>query len=181
LRSHFYENGTLVRGPAGVSHVFFSPYDDHFGANPDPNNDYAVVLTPATPPLLQGTNEHVALLTGVNGTPTTQPDIKTAAAFSTLNAEIRQRFGVSTGQTYVLVADVFATAGDPPVGPFPDLHMGAGAQLMQIGAVTSGPAQWSLFVPPGVSGFTLILQAGYLGNSRNGLFQSSDAHRIQLQ
>ncbi|MCC7061930.1 MAG: hypothetical protein IT456_03940 [Planctomycetes bacterium] len=122
------------------------------------------------------------MLTGVGATPTEAPDVKTAAAFSTVNAEIRQVYGLSTGSLYMLFGSVFATSGPAPLGPLPDLHLGNGAQLLQIGSVTTGPAQWSLFTPPGFGGSTLVLQAGYLDpNARNGIFSASNAHQIQLQ
>lgn len=181
VASNGYENGVLVHVPAGATHVFCSIPDNYFTNNADPNNDFAVVFTPATPPSMTGTNEHAGLRTGVNGTPTASPDVKTAAAFSTVGIEVRTRFGVSTGMPYLLMADLYQTSGSPPVAPFPGLFVGANAVLIQIGAVTTTPAQASIFIPPGHAGLTLILQAGYLGDARNGLFQSSDPHRIQLQ
>jgi len=178
-----WQNGIVVRVPAGATHVFVAtvgPYG--YGYHNDPNNDFAVVFDAGPAPTLPGTLEHCALRTGVGGTPSASPDIKTAAPFSTISAEIRQSYGVSNGALYVLAGTVFGTAGPVPTGPFVDLHLGSAPQLLQLGTVAATPGQWSLFTPPGFAGTTLLLQAGFLDpGSRNGLFMASNAHQIQFQ
>ncbi len=180
-----WANGTLVRVPAGATHVFVGVNDPSYtflGNNADPNNDYFVVFTPATPPVLHGTREHCELRTGVNGAATASPEVKQANAFATVSAEIHQRFGVSDNDIYLLAANVYATAGAPPVGPLPDIHMGLTFVIAQVGVVAPTPGLWSFFVPPGYPGTTLILQSFFLENSaRNGLLDCADAHRIELQ
>jgi hypothetical protein len=178
-------NGTLVRIPPTATHLFISVNDPtytYFSNNADPNNDFFAVFAAATPPLLHGTKEHCELRTGVNGTPTAAPDVKQASPFATVSVEIHQRFGESNGQIYVHAANAFPTAGAPPVGPLPDIHMGATFVLVQFGVTATAPGLWSFFVPPGNAGTTLILQSFFLNsNARNGFIESSDAHRIQLQ
>jgi hypothetical protein len=185
VASEGWSTGTLVRVPAGATHVFVCVNDatwSFFGNNVDPNNDYFVVFAPAVPPLLHGTKEHCELRTGINGAATATPDIKQANPFSTLSAEVHQRFGVSNNDIYVLAANVFATAGSPPVGPLPDIHMGLDFVIMQVGIVAPTPGLWSFFVPPGYAGTTLILQGFFLeSTARNGFLDCSDAHRIELQ
>lgn len=177
-----WDNGVQVRVPTGATHVFVATTSSFYGNHSDPNNDFAVVFETGVSATLPGTRENCKLLTGVGVTPTAEPDVKTAAAFSTINAEIRQVYGLSTGSVYMLFGSVFATSGPAPIGPLPGLHLGNGAQLLQIGSATTGPAQWSLFTPPGYSGSTLVLQAGYLDpNARNGIFMASNAHQLQLQ
>jgi hypothetical protein len=179
-------NGVVVRVPAGATHVFFTIDDGYVSNRTDPNNDFAVVFTPASPATLQGTGEHVELRTAVGGTPAAAPDVKPAAPFSVVNAEVRQKFGRSTNQTYMLFGDLVSTSLPVPAGPFPGTWLGSNAVLLQIGAMpsytSSAPAQWSLFVPPGVAGYTLVLQAGLLNpDARNGIFESSIGHRVQFQ
>lgn len=177
-----WDNGITVRVPAGASHVFVSVIDSYFSDNADPNNDYRVVFTPTSPATLQGTPEHPTLLSGVNGTPTATPDVKQASAFATINIDVGQHYGTCNGQTFLLMADVFTTGNPVPNGPFPQTFLGASAVLVQVGTVASAPAHWSVFVPPNVSGSTLLVQAAFLGGApRNGIFQSSNAHQIQLQ
>lgn len=177
-----WQNGVQVRVPTGATHIFVATTSSFYGNHSDPNSNFAVVFEAGVSATLPGTRENCNLLTGVGVTPTTEPDIKTAAAFSTINAEIRQIYGSSTGSAYMLFGTVFGTNGPAPLGPLPDLHLGNGGLLLQIGSVTTGPAQWSLFTPPGFAGTTLLLQAGYLDpTARNGLFMASNAHQIQLQ
>ncbi len=177
-----WDNGVQVRVPTGATHVFVATTSSFYGNHSDPNNNFAVVFETGVAATLPGTRENCKLLTGVGVTPTTEPDIKTAPAFSTISAEIRQVYGLSTGSAYMLFGTVVATSGPAPVGPLPDLHLGNGGVLLQIGSTTTGPAQWSLFTPPGFAGTTLVLQAGYLDpNARNGMFMASNAHQIQLQ
>lgn len=181
-----WSNGALVQVPAGANYVFLSVFGNssytYFSNNSDPNGDYFAVFTPATPATLQGTAEHCELRTGVNGTPSATPDVKQAAPFATVSVEVAQRFGVSTGELFVLGANLYATSGAPPVGPLPDFHLGLDFVVVQVGVMTSAPGLWSLFVPPGFGGTTLILQGAFLSTSaHNGLLSGSNAHRIELQ
>jgi hypothetical protein len=177
-----WASSTLVKVPLGATYLFWSPSDGLFGNNSDPNADFAIVFTPVAPAALQGTAEHVELATAVNGTPTTTPDVKQAAPFSTISVEVRQRYGLSTGDLYVLGANLYPTANPAPVGPLPDTYMGTGYALVQAGITATTPGLWSAFVPPGLAGQTLILQGFTLNaNARNGFVYASDAHRIELQ
>ncbi|MEO6597193.1 MAG: hypothetical protein ABIP94_20815 [Planctomycetota bacterium] len=181
-----WTNGGQVRVPAGAAYVFFSVYDStnnwtYFSNNVDPNMDYFAVFTAGNPATLPGTGEHPQLRTGVSGTPTATPDVKPANAFSTVSVEVAQRWGASTGELFIVGANIFPTGGAPPVGPLPDFYMGSGFVLVQVGVMTAAPGLWSFFVPPGNAGTTVILQGFFLTNTaRNGLLSASDAHRIEL-
>lgn len=181
-----WTNGTLVKVPAGATHIFLSTFQTtsptYFSNLSDPNNDYQAVFTPVSPATLQGTAEHVELRTAVNGTPTAVPDVKPANPFTNLSVEVAQRYGVSSGDLWLLAANIFPTGGQAPVGPLPDFHMGTGFLIVQAGVTASAPGQWSFFVPPSNAGTTLVLQGCLLSDvARNGLLQGSDAHRIELQ
>ncbi|HEX5054787.1 MAG TPA: hypothetical protein VFZ65_23625 [Planctomycetota bacterium] len=180
-----WTNGALVKVPVGATHIFFTVNDPswvHYSNNADPNSDYFVVFSAGSPPALHGTEEHCELRTGVNGAPTLTPEVKQAAPFSTLNADVGQKWGLSTGDLYLLAANLYLTAGSPPVGPLPDFYMGSTFVIVQVGVTAAAPAPWSFFVPPGQAGHTLILQGFFLTNTaRNGLLSASDAHRIELQ
>lgn len=180
-----WANGTLVKVPAGATHLFVAVDDPNYafwGNNTDPNSNFFAVFAAATPPNLHGTKEHCELRTGVNGTPTAQPEVKPASPFATVSVEVHQRFGISSNQIYVVGANIFSTAGSPPVGPLPDVHMGTNFVLVQYGVTAATPGLWSWFVPPGYPGTTLILQSFFLdGGARNGFLDCSDAHRIELQ
>ncbi|MCA8953934.1 MAG: hypothetical protein KDE27_30770 [Planctomycetes bacterium] len=181
-----WSNGATIQVPAGAAYVFFSVFNpsgsNHFSNYSDPNADFFAVLTPSSPAVLQGTAEHCELRTGVNGTPTVSPDLKQAAAFTTLSVEVAQRFGESTGELFAIAANAYATNGAPPVGPLPDIHMGQSPVVVQIGTMASAPALWSFFVPPGNAGTTLVVQGFFLApNAQNGIVSASNAHRIELQ
>lgn len=180
-----WSNGAVVQVPAGAAYVFLSALGNgqtYFSNLSDPNNDYFAVFTPATPAALQGTAEHCELRTGVNATPSATPELKQAAPFTTLSVECVQRFGVSTGELFVIGANVYPTSGAPPVGPLPDFHMGLDALVVQVGSMTTAPGLWSLFVPPGYAGTTVIVQGFLLApTARNGIMSASNAHRIELQ
>lgn len=182
-----WTNGTLVKVPAGATHVFVSTFSHnsnytYFSNNSDPDNDFAASFAAATPAPLQGTAEHVELRTGLNGTTSATPDLKQAPAFSTLSVEIAQRFNQSSGDLWLLAGSLMPSGGSFPVGPLPGLHLGAGYVPLQAGVMTTAPGQWSLFVPPGFAGTTVVLQAVLVhDDARNGLFGSTDGHRIELQ
>lgn len=180
-----WSNGALVRVPAGATHVFLSVFatsSNYFTNHTDPNNDYAAVFTPMAPSPFQGTAEHCELRTAVNATPSATPEVKPAAAFTNLSVEVAQRFGVSTGNLFVLGATVYPTTGAPPAELLPGFLLGNAHAVVQLGVMTSSPGLWSLFVPPGYGGSTLLLQGFFAGGpTRNGLFSSSNAHRIELQ
>lgn len=181
-----WTNGATVKIPAGANYVFFSVFGNsnytYFSNNSDANSDYFVVFTPATAAVLQGTAEHCELRTGVNGTPSATPEVKQASPFATLSVEVAQKWGLSTGELFLLGANVYPTSGTPPVGPLPDFWMGSNFVVVQVGVMTSAPGLWSFFIPPGNAGSTLVLQGFFLSNSaRNGLLSGSNAHRIELQ
>ena len=181
-----WSNGATVQVPTGAVYVFLSVIGNststYFTNNGDPNSDYFAVFTPTTAAALQGTAEHCELRTGVNGTPSAMPDVKQASPFSTVSVEVAQRYGVSTGEIFLIAANVFSTGGAPPVGPLPDFHIGADYLLVQVGVMTTAPGLWSLFTPPGYAGTSLVVQGFFLApTARNGLLSASNAHRIELQ
>lgn len=174
-------NGTLVKVPPGATFIFFGIPDNYYSGNTDPNNDFMVVFAPGVPATMQGTAEDVELRTGISTLPTVSPDVKPAGAFTTIYAEIHQRFVVSNGLYYVLAFDVYPTGGAPPFEAVPGIHVGANFAAVQVGVVAASPAQWSVFVPPGYGGATVVLQAAFLSpDARNGLCAASDAHQIPL-
>ncbi len=182
-----WTNGAAVKVPVGATHLFFCVFNPsnlpytYYTLNSDPNADYFAVFTPVAATTLPGTAEHPQLRTGVNGAATATPDVKQASAFATLSVEVAQRWGVSTGELFLIAANIYATGGSPPVGPLPDFHMGTGYVVTQVGVMIPAPGLWSFFIPPGQAGQTLILQGFFLTpTARNGLLSSSDAHRIEL-
>ncbi|MCB9877323.1 MAG: hypothetical protein H6835_06945 [Planctomycetes bacterium] len=181
-----WSDSAVVQVPAGAVYVFLSVFGssttNSFGGNSDPNNDYFAVFTPVAPATLQGTAEHCELRTGVGATPSTTPDVKPAAPFATVAVECAQRYGMSTGELFLIAANVYSTGNAPPVGPLPDFHVGIDALIVQVGVMTAAPGLWSLFAPPGHPGTTIVVQGFFLAPSaHNGLLSASDAHRIELQ
>ncbi|MBL9077451.1 MAG: hypothetical protein JNL08_08110 [Planctomycetes bacterium] len=175
-------NGTLVKVPPGATHIFYAIADNSYSGNTDPNNDYFVVFAAGIPGSMQGTAEDCELLTGVSALPTLTPDVKTAVPFTTIYAEIRQRYDLTTNQVYLLAWDAFPTAGAPPLELLPGIHMGPNFAVAQFGLITTTPAQWSVFTAPGFAGDTIVLQAAFLtAQARNGWVETSNAHQIQLQ
>jgi hypothetical protein len=174
-------NGTLVKVPPGATHIFYCIADSYYSSNGDPNNDYMVVFSAGVPGTMQGTAEDCELRTGVSALPTLLPDVKTAVPFTTIYAEIHQRYNISTNQIYMLAFDAFPTGGAPPIEALPGIHLGVNFSILQFGLVSTVPAQWSVFTSPGYAGDTVVLQAAFLTDvARNGFVEASDAHQIQL-
>lgn len=174
-------NGTLVKVPPGATHIFYCIADGYYSSNGDANNDYMVVFNVGVPATMQGTAEDCELRTGVSALPTLLPDVKTAVPFTTIYAEVHQRYDISTNQIYLLAFDVFPTGGAPPIEALPGIHLGVNFGVVQFGLVGTTPALWSVFTSPGYTGDTVVLQAAFLTEqARNGWVETSDAHQIQL-
>ena len=130
-----------------------------------------------------GTGEDVALATGVTSAPTGGPrnDVKRAAAGTTMTATWRSPNGTFDGGLGVLAGEVFAT-GAPFSTPFlPWLHMAA--PVIVAGPVVLSPAggQWTIAVPPGLSGLSLMLQPAAIHPAvLNGVFALGDGHEVRF-
>lgn len=178
-----WDTGIDVVVPAGATHLFLGTHESLYRDNVDPNGDFAVVVTVATSPTLPGTGEHIALRTSVNGTPSAWPDVRLAAPASTMTAELRYPLGLVDGSIYAFVADIVATNAPAP-NPLPGLWS-ANLFVLQTGVLPGTPGftdTWSMVTPSGYAGLSLIVQGATLTPSaRNGLFETTAAHRFALQ
>ena len=179
-----FENGVYVEVPVGATHLFLGVHDSLYNDNVDPNGDFAAVVTVVPTPALPGTGEHVELRSGVSAPATALPADKPAPTGSTILGELHDPHGFAAGSLYVLAVDFVATGG-----PVPQLlqrvWLGSGAVVAQVGVIGSAAgwsANMSLLVPPGLAGVSLVLQGGALTpDARNGLYETSIAHRFAMQ
>lgn len=175
----------LVEVPVGATHLILGTHDSWYQDNVDPNGDFRAVITVVPQPALPGTGEHLELRTGVGGTtPTALPPERSATAGAAIAAELHQPVGLIDGSLYLLLADVVGTGGPVPA-ILPRVWGTPTAVVVQVGLVQPGFgwfASWGVTVPPGINGVSLLLQGGALApDSRNGLYQTTLAHRIALQ
>lgn len=179
-----FENGVYVEVPAGATHLFLGVHDSLYNDNVDPNGDFAAVVTVVPTPPLPGTGEHMELRSGVGAPATALPPDKQAPAGSTIVGELHDPHGLAAGSLYVLAVDFVATGGPVPQ-QLPRVWLGSGAVVVQvglIGAAAGWNANMSLQVPTGLAGVSMVLQGGALTtNARNGLYETSIAHRFSLQ
>lgn len=156
------------------------------------------------PSLLPGTNEGLRLFTGVNGPPTTGPgnDSKTASGNDVLNVRIESLGGTFDFAPLVLVANARPNGTLLPPSPstipsglaFDPFANGSffvlnGVNCFTFGcpAVLPGGTNMNFLVPPGATGFIVVLQAAVvpipgfgIPIPANGLFAASDGHQIIL-
>lgn len=172
-----------VQVPGGATHLFLGTHESLYSDNVDPNGDFAAVVTVSTPPTLPGTGEHLALRSAVGGTPAALPDVRLAPAGSTMRAELRYPLGLIDGSLYVFVGEVVTTTAPPP-NPLPGLWS-ASLFVLQAGVLPSAPGftdTWTMVAPAGYAGLSVLVQAAALTPlARNGLFETTAAHRFVLQ
>lgn len=177
-----WDDHVVVRVPAGATHLFLGVHDSLFGDNADPNGDFGATVAVVTPSL-GGTAEHIRLLSSVGGAAPDEQDVKNAPPGALVATEVHHPVGFADGSLYVFVADAVPTGGSVPQ-VLPDLHVG-NVLIVQFGVL---PATypwhdtWSLVAPAGLAGTTLIVQGGALvPTARNGLYETTHAHRFVLQ
>jgi len=181
-RNGWAEN-TVVQVPAGATHLFLGVHDSLYGDNADPNGDFAAVLSLAPTPTQPGTGEHLELRCAVAAPTTSFPDVHAAAPNAPMLAEVHHPIGFVEGSLYVVLGDVVAT-GAPAPSPLPGLWVDE-LIVLQFGLVSATPgwfATWTASAPSGFAGTTILVQAGALTTlARNGTFETTNAHRFELQ
>lgn len=178
-----WADSTVVQVPAGATHLFLGVHDSLYNDNVDPNGDYAAVVSLAPTPAQPGTGEHLELRCSTGGATTSFPDAHTAAPNAPMLAEVHHPIGFVDGSIYVVLGDVIATGA-----PAPNLVPGLWVDeliVLQFGLVPSTPgwfATWTANAPAGFAGTTILVQAGALTTlARNGTFETTNAHRFELQ
>lgn len=176
-----WDDHVVVRVPNGAAFLFLAVHDSLFNDNVDPNGDFGAMVDVVSPSL-GGTGEHLRLLSSVNGAAADDQDQKVAAGGTVIAAEIHHPVGFLDGSLYVFLADVLTTGGAVPQ-PLPNLFVG-NILVVQFGILPSTYPwhdTWSLTVPSGFSGTTLLVQGGALADAaRNGFYETTDAHRFTL-
>lgn len=180
-----YQWGDYVRVevPAGATHLLIATLDSLYLDNVDPNGDWDLAITVLPTPALPGTGENLELRTGVSATPSLSPEVKLAGAGTTMSAEVRDALGLCADNFYAIVGDTMATGGTAP-SLLPRLWADDLVLLASgiVPATQGWVATWSMVTPPGLLGVTLIVQGGAVNfGARNGLFETSTAHRFELQ
>ncbi|MFO1078370.1 MAG: hypothetical protein U1E73_11670 [Planctomycetota bacterium] len=179
-----WANGIYVEVPPGATHLFLGVHDSLYSDNVDPNNDYAAIVTVVGALMLGGTGEHVELRSGVGVPVAPLPVDHVAPGNSTIAVELHHPVGFADGSLYLLAADIMATGGQAPQ-VLPRVWLGPTPVVLQLGVIpaTAGwSAAWSMTVPPGLLGVSLIVQGGALSPSaRNGFYETTIAHRFALQ
>ena len=183
ISRQLWDNGIQVEIPNGATHLFLGVHDSLYNDNVDPNGDYGIIVTQLPTPALPGTGEHVLLASGIGGAPTLLPELWNAPAGSTVTAQLRYPLGFVDGELYAFVGDTMATGGAVPQ-LLPRLWMG-NLLVLQFGLLPATPGFtgiWQLPVPAGLNGITLLVQGGVLTPaSRNGIYETTNAHRFVLQ
>jgi hypothetical protein len=178
-----WANGVGVEVPAGASHLFLGVHDSLYSDNVDPNGDYGAVIGLAPAIGLPGTGEHLVLWSGVGGSPAAAPEVHLAAPGAQITVQLHHPLGFLDGAIYVFLADVVPTGGPPPVS-LPRIWCPS-LFVLQAGVVPSTPGwsdTWSYQAPAGLLGTTLIVQGGALSQlARNGIYETTNAHRFALQ
>ena len=130
-----------------------------------------------------GTGEDVRLATGFGAAVTEGPrnDVKRALAGAVLTATYRSPNGTFDGGFGLLAGEVFAT-GAPFGTPFlPWLHMAAPIVVAGPVALAPGGGAWSIAIPPGLAGASLMLQPAAIHPAvQNGVFALGDGHEARF-
>lgn len=181
-RNDWAEN-TVVQVPAGATHLFLGVHDSLYNDNVDPNGDYAAVVSVAPAPNQPGTGEHLELRSAVGAPAVSFPDAHDANPGAPMVVEIHHPIGFLEGSIYIVLGDVVAT-GAPAPNPVPGLWVDD-LIFLQYGVVPNTPgwtSSWLASAPGGFGGTTILIQGAALSTlARNGLFVSTNAHRLQLQ
>jgi hypothetical protein len=176
-------NGVRVQVPPGATFLFVGVHDSPYGDNTDADGDYALRVEPVPAPALAGSGEHLELLTGVGALPTALPEQKAAAGGALLTVLLEQPLGHLDGALWLTTVDAVPT-GAAPVAFLPAVWGGSPLVVASgiVPGIPGGISGWSIVVPPGLQGTTLLVQGGALAaTSRNGVYQTTAAHRIVLQ
>ncbi len=172
-----------VRVPLGAQFLFFSPIDSfRYGDNVDPNGDFRIVIQAVPSGQMPGTNEHCLLRSGLSPAPATRsPDRYLAPANSLLVVSVADAYSSRVGDIVLLMGELIATPASVPGPALPDIYLGPTAVVVAGGVVGSTPLTNFFFIPPGLAGGSLLVQAAFVGPAaRNGIFMSSDAHLIDF-
>lgn len=174
----------LVPVPANANYLFLGVFDSHYADNTDPNNDWGAILTVVPTPPLPGTGEHIELRVGVNAATVALPSQHVAAVGAMITVETRCPIDRLGGSPWLLAGDV-VTTGAPVVGVRPSVWLGSSLAILDLGVwptTVGNVAARNLSVPPGLQGYDVVLQAGAITPlARNGSYQTTIAHRVQLQ
>lgn len=178
-----YASSIEVQVPAGATHLFLGTHESLYSDNVDPNGDFAAVVSVVPTPSLPGTGEHLVLRSTTIGIPLTTPDTHATPAGATMTTRLDYPLGLIDGSLYVFLAEV-VTTGAPVPSPLPGLWTPS-LFVVQAGLLPAAAGftdTWSLVAPAGYAGLTVLVQAGALTPSaRNGLFETTAAHRFVLQ
>jgi hypothetical protein len=155
-----------------------------------------ITCTMAAPPQYPGTNEDLALFSGLNANPPTTgtaSELKFVTAGDGLTVEVLSPNGTFNFREVALIAQPFTT-GFPPFPPAaPNIHMQLSGMFFLIGGVAS-PLGAPLLSPGGTS-MSFVIPAGLTGNSvlfqgavvtwappfaLNGLYASTNGHEIRI-
>jgi len=174
---------TVVQVPAGATHLFLGALDSYYSDNSDPNQDYVAVLRIVAPPTSPGTGEHLHLLGSATGQPVAAPDVHLAAGGTTLRCELHYPLGYVDGSLWLLAAEVVGTAQTLPQ-PLPRIWLSTPV-IVASGALPGTPnwsASFQLPVPNGLQGLSVLVQGAALTpRSRNGIYQTTNVQRFDLQ
>lgn len=148
-----------------------------------------------------GTGDDLILWSGINAPPTTGPgmDVKDATSFDLLQLRIESKGPQLLGAPLLLAANLYPT-GTPAPAPtpgFPGLILDPNAFILIVNglfcsgagcpAVQSGGTNYAVQIPPGLAGYSILLQAFAVpapGTTTpplaNGLFAGSEGHEIRV-
>lgn len=189
-----YRQGTFLL-PVGTRKLVVEA--NFAGANALLDNLRATLVPSGVALLYPGTGDDLTLGTGVNGQPSGGPgrDLKFALANDILSVEMRSPLSSFHWKPLLLAGNAQPTGSSVPSLGLPALHVNPFAPnffFLLDGATPMGPfapgvvlptgTQLQLAVPPGLNGFSVLLQAIVLdGAAGNGIYATSDAHEVRFQ
>ncbi|MCK5940509.1 MAG: hypothetical protein KAI24_00965, partial [Planctomycetes bacterium] len=141
-----------------------------------------------------GSGEDLTLGTTVNASGAPHSCEKVAATGDLLTMSVASPSGRFTFAPYLLLVELYPTGGTPPppIPGLPALHVHPLTAIWLVDPLSPGPlgpavlpaggAPHAWFVPPGLTGATLRLQAGVFSPlAANGVFALTDAHEVDVQ
>ncbi len=181
--------GDLVlgaRSDAGAG-TFANATIDEFQLWPRPLSAVEVALLQqplgAEAMVYPGAGGDVRLATAVGGASTEGPrqDVKRGLAGASLTAVYRSPNGTLDGGLGLLGGEVFATGAPFSLPSIPWLHMAAPIVVGGPVILAPGGGMWSIPIPPGLAGASLMLQPAAVHPSLpNGGFTLGDGHEIRF-
>lgn len=177
-----FNNEVIVQVPPGANDLFVAVPDAFYGDNTDPDQDFGVELWLAPVPTRPGTGEDLEVWIGVGtAAATAWPDVRTVPGGIQLRVEVHDPLGTQTGNGFLLFVDPFPS-GAPPAPLLPVVWVRTTAFLAASSTLPAGFATWTIGVPPGLAGWSALVQAGSVWPlARNGSFLTSHAHELILQ